>query len=96
MLIPPQNPTQIPLETINTDIDDQLNLTVNWGPPEHTNGELTSYEVCLSEEELEGEEDCDAIFRSVDMPPVVFSFEAFLSLQTDQLNVQVQACIHLV
>ena len=96
MLIPPQKPTQIPLESIITDIDDQLDtLMVNWGPPVHTNGDLTSYEVCLGENELEREEDCDGIFRdAVSMPPLIFSVEAFQIIKTNQMNVQVHTCIH--
>ena len=86
--IVPQKPTQIPVANI-TFQRDILATVVNWEPPEYTNGELTSYEVCLSEEELEGEEDCNGIFRRVDVPPVVLSAEDFQTNQANQLAVQV-------
>ena len=61
---------------------------VNWGSPEHTNGDLTSYEVCLSEDELGEEEDCD-MFSLFTVPPDMLTFERFQLIQTRQLAVQV-------
>ena len=74
---------------IETDIfRDQINIVVNWGPPEQTNGDLTSYEVCLSEDELEGEEDCN-VFSLYNAPPDVLTFQRSQMIQTTQLAVQV-------
>ena len=84
--IPPQKPTQIPIETIEINIfEDQITIVVNWGPPQHTNGVLTSYEVCLSENGLEGEEDCDML-SLFNVPPDVLTFKLF---PATQLAVQV-------
>ena len=90
--IDPQKPTQIPVANI-TFQRDILATVVNWEPPEYTNGELRSYEVCLSEEELEGEEDCNEIFRSADVPSLVLSAEDFQTNQANQLAVQVHYII---
>ena len=63
-------------------------IVVNWEPPEYANGELTSYEVCLSEEELEGEEDCNVLSLTI-VPPDILTFEQSQLIQTTQLVVQV-------
>ena len=87
----PQKPTQIPIEAITIEInifEDTINIIVNWGPPQYTNGNLTLYEVCLSENGLGGEEDCDenSLF---DVPPDVLTFKLFQFIQVTQLAVQV-------
>ena len=91
ILITPQKPTQIPTENITIDttfVEDEITLIVNWRPPQHTNGVLTSYDVCLSENGLEGEEDCDIVslfsVRPNDLP-----FTRSYTIQAPQLAVQV-------
>ena len=61
---------------------------VNWGPPEHTNGDLDHHEVCLGEDELGEEEDC-GMFSLFTVPPDMLTFERFQLIQTRQLAVQV-------
>ena len=87
----PQKPTQIPIENIIVETDifvDLITIIVNWGPPQHTNGNLTSYDVCISENELEGEEDCD-VFSLFNVLPDVLTFEQPQIIESTQLAVQV-------
>ena len=87
----PQKPTQIPIENIMVETDifvDSITITVNWGPPQHTNGNLTSYDVCISENALEGEEDCN-VFSLFNVPPDILTFEQTQTIESTQLAVQV-------
>ena len=82
----PQHPTQISMEDIAFETNPITSVTViSWGPPVYTNGNLMSYDVCVSEVELEGEEECSS---PVNVPGELPTFE--LPIQDSQVAVQVQ------
>ena len=94
----PQKPTQISIENIAIEIDifeDVITIVVNWEPPEYANGNLTYYDVCLSEEELEGEEECN-VFSLINVPPDILTLERTQLIQTTQLAVQVHTLLLLL